>query len=107
LKELTDQNFRAEILEADTPALVDFSAVRCAPCRSILPTIEALANDYRGRLKFGKLDVDEHPTTAQRYEVRSIPTLLVFRRGQVVAQIVGAVPRARIEAAIQRALTSG
>jgi thioredoxin 1 len=104
--QLTDQTFRAEVLDGDLPALVDFTAVHCGPCRSLLPTIEALARDHRGRLKVGKLDVDDHPATAQHYQVRSIPTLMLFRNGKVIAQIVGAVPRARIESAIRDALTN-
>jgi thioredoxin 1 len=104
VKELTDETFRSEILEATTLALVDFGAPRCPPCRVLEPTVAALAADYRGRCKIAKLDVDAHPAIAQRYDVRNIPTLLVFKQGQVVAQIVGAVPRARIEDAIRKAL---
>jgi thioredoxin 1 len=102
---LDDANFDREILAADEPAaLVDFTANRCPPCRAIAPTVEALATEYRGRVKVGAIDVDAHNATAQRFGVRAIPTLLVFRRGQVVAQLVGAVSRAKIEAALKNAL---
>jgi thioredoxin 1 len=100
--ELSDDNFESEILKSDTPALVDFWAVWCGPCRQIAPTVEALANDYKGKLKVGKMNIDDHQITPQKYGIRSIPTLLVFKGGQVVGQIVGAVPRSKLEAEIQK-----
>jgi thioredoxin len=106
IKELTDATFQREVIDADTPILVDFSTVQCAPCRALLPTVAALATDWRGRCAVGKMDIDENPAVAQRYGIRSVPTLLLFRRGQVVAQIVGAVPRAKIEEQIRKAVAT-
>jgi thioredoxin 1 len=104
LTEVTDQNFEAEILKSPVPALVDFWAVWCGPCRAIAPAVEALAKEYKGKIKVGKMNVDDHQNIPQRYEVRSIPTLLLFQGGNVVAQIVGAVPKAKIEEAIKKLL---
>ena len=102
--ELTDSNFQSEVLDSSVPTLVDFWAVWCGPCRAIAPTVEALAADYQGKVKFAKLNIDDHQSVPQQYEIRSIPTLLLFKGGQVVGQIVGAVPRAKIEEAIKQAL---
>jgi thioredoxin 1 len=104
LVELTDGNFEQEVLKSQVPALVDFWAVWCGPCRAIAPVVEALAKEYKGRLKVGKMNVDEQQGVPQKYEIRSIPTLLVFKGGSVIAQIVGNVPRAKIEDAIKKAL---
>jgi thioredoxin 1 len=101
---LTDDNWKVEVLEADGPVLVDFWAEWCPPCRMIGPSIEALATAYSGRAKVGKLNVDENPVVAQTFGVRSIPTLLVFKGGQVVDQQVGAVPQPRIAAMIEQQL---
>ena len=95
--ELSDDNFDSEVLKADQPTLVDFWAVWCGPCRQIAPTVEALATEYKGRVKVGKMNIDQHQMVPQKYGIRSIPTLLVFKGGQVVGQIVGAVPRAKLE----------
>jgi thioredoxin 1 len=100
--EATDQNFEAEILKSSTPVLVDFWAVWCGPCRAIAPAVEQLATEYKGKLKVAKMNVDDHVLIPQRFEVRHIPTLLVFKDGQVAAQIVGAVPKAKIEEAIKK-----
>lgn len=102
--ELTDHNFEQEILKSNVPALVDFWAVWCGPCRAVAPSVEAIAQEYRGRLKVAKMNVDDHVQVPQRYEIRSIPTLLLFKNGQVVGQIVGAVPKAKIEEAIKKVL---
>jgi thioredoxin 1 len=104
LTELTDQNFDAEVLKADLPTLVDFWAVWCGPCRQIAPTVEALADVYKGKLKVAKMDVDHHQIVPQQYGIRSIPTLLIFKGGKVVGQVVGAVPRSKLEAEIQKHL---
>jgi thioredoxin 1 len=93
---LTDDNWKTEVMEADRPVLVDFWAEWCAPCRMIAPSIEALATTYSGRAKVGKLNVDENPTVAEAFGIRSIPTLLVFKGGKVVDQRVGALPQPRI-----------
>jgi thioredoxin 1 len=100
--EVTDATFEAEVLKSEVPTLVDFWAVWCGPCKQIAPTVDALANEYKGRLKVAKMDVDHHQIVPQQYQVRSIPTLLIFKGGRVVGQLVGAAPRAKIEAEIQK-----
>jgi thioredoxin 1 len=89
----TDANWDQEVLQAEGPVLVDFWASWCPPCRMIAPLIDELSQEYAGRVKVGKLDVDYSPETAARYGITAIPTLLVFRAGQVVAQRMGALPR--------------
>ena len=100
--ELTDGNFEQEVLNSDVPALVDFWAVWCGPCRQVAPTVQALASEYKGKLKVGKLNIDDHQQVPQKYGIRSIPTLLVFKGGQVVGQVIGAVPRSKLEAEVQK-----
>jgi thioredoxin 1 len=104
LTELTDQNFETDVLKSDLPVLVDFWAVWCGPCRQIAPTVEALAEQYKGKLKVGKMDVDHHQIVPQQYGIRSIPTLLIFKGGKVVGQVVGAVPRSKLEAEVAKHL---
>lgn len=101
---VTTKTFDKEILQSDLPVLVDFWAVWCAPCRTIAPIVEALAKDYKGKLKVAKVDIDEDAAVARRYEISSIPTLMLFKRGEVAGQIIGAVPRGKIEAAIKKVL---
>ncbi|KAB2923670.1 MAG: thioredoxin [Bacteroidetes bacterium] len=91
--EITDANFKNEVVDSSIPVLVDFWAVWCGPCKMIAPVVEELAKEYNGKMKFGKLDVDNNPQTAMQFGIRSIPTLLVFKGGKVVDQIVGAVPK--------------
>lgn len=102
--EVTDSNFQTEVLESKTPVLIDFWAAWCAPCRTIAPHVEALANEYTGKLRVGKLDIDSNQGVPQQYDIRSIPTLLVFKEGKVIGQLVGAVPRAKIEDLVKKAI---
>lgn len=91
--EVTDATFKSEVLESPVPVLVDFWAAWCGPCRAIAPTIAALAEEYEGRAKVAKVNVDYNQTVPMHYNVRSIPTLLLFNQGRVVGQKVGAVPK--------------
>ncbi len=101
---LTDDNWKKEVTEAEGPVLVDFWAEWCPPCRMVAPSIDALATAYSGRVKVGKLNVDESPAAAQAFGVRSIPTLLVFKNGKVAEQQIGAVPQPRIAEMLERQL---
>jgi thioredoxin 1 len=92
----TDQNFKSSILESDKVALVDFWAAWCGPCMTLGPVIEELAGDYEGKAIVAKLNVDENPNTAAQYGIRSIPTMLIIKNGQVVDQMVGALPKSAI-----------
>jgi thioredoxin 1 len=87
--EFSDQNFEQEVLGSEKPVLVDFWAEWCAPCRMIAPAVEAIAGEYAGRAKVGKLNVDENQSVTSRYNIRSIPTLLVFKNGEIKEQLVG------------------
>ena len=91
--ELNETNFEQEVLKANMPVLVDFWAVWCGPCKMIAPIVDELAVEYEGKLKIGKVDVDNHQQIAMQYGIRSIPTLLIFNNGKVVEQIVGAAPK--------------
>jgi thioredoxin 1 len=103
--ELTDANWEQEVLKSDVPVMVDFWAEWCGPCKMIAPTVDALATDYAGKLKVGKLNVDDN-TTATRYNIRGIPTLLIFQGGQVRDQLVGAQPKAAIEKVLSKYVNS-
>jgi thioredoxin 1 len=102
--EITDDNFDSEALQSSLPMLVDFTAAWCPPCRAIAPHIEAIASAYDGRVRVGTCDADSNPELTAKLDVRAMPTLLMFKGGRVVGQIVGAVPRAKIEALVNRAL---
>jgi thioredoxin 1 len=99
--EVSDQNFGKEVLESETPVLVDFWAVWCAPCRAIAPVVEQLAKEYQGKIKVVKMNVDDHVLVPQKYEIRSIPTLLLFKGGNVAKQLIGNMPKAKLEEAIK------
>ncbi len=97
----TDANFEAEVIRSSQPVLVDFSAHWCPPCRALAPVIAALAQEYAGRVKMGELNIDDCPRVPTQFDVRSVPTLLLFKDGKVIGQIVGAVPKAKIDALLR------
>ncbi len=100
----TDALFDREVLQSDIPVLVDFWATWCAPCKAIAPLIDAVADEYAGKVKVGKVNVDENQATPGKYGVRGIPTIILFKGGAVVDQIVGAVPKSQLDALIAKAL---
>jgi len=102
--EINDANFEAEVEKSAIPVLIDFWAAWCAPCRALAPTVDAIAEEYKGRVKVGKLDVDANQSTATRFNIRGIPTLLVVKDGQVKEQIVGAVDKSVIVKALDKHL---
>jgi thioredoxin 1 len=97
----TDAAFEQEVLKSEVPVLVDFWAAWCPPCRAIAPTVDALAAEYAGRITIGKMNIDDNPQTQMRYQVRSIPTLLLFKGGKVVDQRVGAMPKADLQKVLE------
>ncbi len=102
--ELTDANFETEVLKSPLPVLIDFWAAWCGPCRAIAPVVEELAREYKGKVKVGKMNVDDHEKVPQTYQIMSIPTLLFFKDGKLAGQIIGAVPRSKIEGELKRHL---
>jgi thioredoxin 1 len=98
----TDDNFSTEVLKSDLPVVVDFWATWCGPCRMIAPIMEELAEKYEGKVKIGKLDVDENQQTAIKYGVRSIPTVLILKGGEVIDTVIGAVPKTMFIEKIQK-----
>ena len=101
---LTDQNFRSEVLESKLPVLVDFWAEWCAPCRTVAPVVEKIEKDYGARLKVGKLNVDDNSETPQQYGIQGIPTLILFKGGQVANQLVGYQSEQKLKSAIDSIL---
>ena len=102
--EVNDSNFDQLVLRAKTPVLVDFWAAWCGPCRMVAPVVEELAGEYEGRVSFVKLDVDQNPRTASQYGIMSIPTLLIFKSGAPVSNIVGFRPKADLKQSLDAAL---
>jgi len=98
---VNDVNFEQEVLKSDIPVLVDFWAEWCMPCKMVAPAVEAIAKEYEGRLKVCKLNVDEGPQTSATYDVMSIPTLALFKNGEIVNKVIGALPKGELENAIK------
>ena len=100
--ELNDASFDSEVISSDKPVLVDFWAPWCGPCKALGPVIDEISNDFVDKVKVGKVNVDENPEISMKFGIRSIPTLLVFKNGEVQEQIIGAVPKSEIEKALQK-----
>lgn len=103
LTELSDNTFESEVLKADQPVLVDFWAPWCGPCRMIAPMVEELASEYAGAVKVAKINIDDSPNSAQAYGISSIPTLLIFKNGEVVDRFVGVRPKSQLQEALDAA----
>jgi len=101
---VNDDNFDSEVLQSDKPVLVDFTASWCGPCRVVSPLVDQLAGEYEDRAKVAKVDVDESPATARKYAIRGVPTLMVFKSGDLVTKLVGAAPKTKIAEMIDQAL---
>ena len=106
VKEVTDSTFDSEVLQSQVPVLVDFWATWCGPCRMIAPVVEELAKQYEGKLKFTKVDVDNNTRIATKYDIRSIPSLYIFKGGKVVQTIIGAVPKNQLVTALEGVLAA-
>ncbi len=104
ITELTDANFDTEVLHSELPVLVDFWAPWCGPCRMVGPIVEELAGEWSGKIKVGKINVDESSATAAKFNIRSIPALLVFKNGEIAATMVGALPKAKISEQVLRVI---
>ncbi|MEE9305403.1 MAG: thioredoxin [bacterium] len=102
IRDLTDETFDEFLAQDDLPSMVDFWAEWCAPCKAIAPVIEDLAEEYVGKLRVGKLNVDDNPKIASRFSIRGIPTLLIFKNGEVQEQIVGAQPKGTIKKSLDK-----
>jgi thioredoxin 1 len=103
--EISDNSFENEVLQSDLPVFVDFWAPWCGPCKAIGPIVEELANDFSGKIKFGKCNVDNNPATPTKYGIQAIPTLILFKDGQVAEKIVGMVPKAKLEEALNKVIS--
>jgi thioredoxin 1 len=104
LVQFTDANFEQEVLKSEKPVLVDFWAPWCGPCRAVGPVVEDLAETYKGRVKVGKINIDDNPKTATTYGVMSIPTLILFNKGDIMDKLIGLSPKERLEGLIKKAL---
>jgi thioredoxin 1 len=104
VQEFNELNFDQEVLKSEVPVLVDFTATWCGPCKAISPLVDQLADEFEGKVKVGKLDIDDAPGVAQRFGIRGVPTLYVFKGGEVVGKMVGAAPKQNIAQLMQRAL---
>jgi thioredoxin 1 len=104
IMEISDSTFEQEVLQSEVPVLVDFWAPWCGPCRAIAPIVDELANEYADKLKVAKCNVDDNPKTPSRYGIRAIPTLIIFKGGNVSEQITGAVAKSQIAAAVDKAM---
>lgn len=102
--ELSDSVFESEVINSDKPVLVDFWAPWCGPCKALAPVIDEISKDNEGKVKVGKVNVDENPEISMKFGIRSIPTLIVFKDGDVLEQVIGAVPKSEIQKAIDKAL---
>jgi len=104
LVQFTDANFEQEVLKSEQPVLVDFWAPWCGPCRAVGPVVEDLAEAYKGRVKVGKINIDDNPKTATAYGVMSIPTIILFNKGDIMDKLIGLSPKERLEGLIKKAL---
>ncbi len=102
--EINDSNFESEVVNSDVPVLIDFWAPWCGPCKAVAPMVEEISSSYEGRIKVGKLNVDENQSTTMKFGIRSIPTLIMFKGGEAVDQIIGAVPKGEIERVVEKSL---
>ena len=104
VQEFNELNFDQEVLKSDVPVLVDFSATWCGPCKAIAPLVGQVADQYVGQVKVGTIDIDDSPGIAQRFGIKGVPTLFVFKGGEVVGKMVGAAPKAKIDELVQRSM---
>jgi thioredoxin 1 len=102
--EVSDSNFESEVVNSDVPVLIDFWAPWCGPCRAIAPIVEEISSTYEGKIKVGKMNVDENQATTMKFGIRSIPTLIMFKGGEAIDQIIGAVPKGEIERVVEKSL---
>ncbi len=102
--EISDSSFDSDVLQSDIPVFVDFWAPWCGPCKAIGPIVEELANDYAGKIKFAKCNVDNNPSTPTKYGIQAIPTLILFKNGEVAEQIVGVVAKSKLETALNKVI---